>query len=185
MNKLRLVVTTLLTLTSVSYPIIWVLANGQTYILHYLLYVMVVLWAIRGLLQAKGIYRYFSFFMSILLCIVALTRTTSMMFWYPVLINMVMLIIFSSSLFTSQTIVERLARLTDPNLPPKGILYTRNVTKIWCLFFVFNGGITIVLILLKEYQYWAVYTGVISYILMALLMLTEWLIRQRVMKKNG
>ncbi|WP_301099376.1 hypothetical protein [Otariodibacter sp.] len=184
MNKFRQIVTILLTLTSVSYPIIWMLSDEQGNILHYLLYLMVVLWGLKGIFQ-KGIQQYFAFFMSVLLLIIAFTRTTSMMFWYPVLINMVMLIIFGSSLFTSQTMIERFARLTDPNLSLKGIRYTRKVTQIWCLFFVLNGGVTILLILLKEYRYWAVYTGMISYILMGLLMLAEWLVRQRVMRKNG
>jgi hypothetical protein len=45
------------------------------------------------------------------------------------------------SLLSGPSMIERLARLREPDLPPEAIRYTRRVTQAWCVFFVFNGGI--------------------------------------------
>ncbi len=47
-----------------------------------------------------------------------------------------MLALFSASLLQKQTLVERLARLQEPELPDSGVRYTRTVTKVWCGFFL-------------------------------------------------
>ena len=87
------------------------------------------------------------------------------------------------SLWTAMPLVERLARLREPNLPPEGIRYTRNVTHIWCSFFIVNGSIALLTVMKGDMQLWTLWNGMIAYILMGTLMATEWLIRQRVMKK--
>ena len=51
-----------------------------------------------------------------------------------------MLAVFGGSLFAKQTVIERLARLQHPDLPPEGVRHTRRVTQIWCAFFIFNGA---------------------------------------------
>src|SRR2546423_11913745 len=40
--------------------------------------------------------------------------------------------LFRSSLFRPPTVVERLARLRNPELPAAGVRYTRQVTQVWC-----------------------------------------------------
>ena len=57
------------------------------------------------------------------------------MYWYPVIVNALMLAVFGGSLFAKQTVIERLARLQHPDLPPEGVSHTRRVTQIWCGFF--------------------------------------------------
>src|SRR5574343_1260429 len=44
---------------------------------------------------------------------------------YPVLVSLAMLAVFSLSLFRGMPVVERLARLQEPGLPPEGVAYTR------------------------------------------------------------
>ena len=39
--------------------------------------------------------------------------------------------------------IERLARLREPDLPPAAIAYTRRVTQVWCVFFAVNGAIAL------------------------------------------
>ncbi len=41
------------------------------------------------------------------------------MYWYPVLVNLMMLAVFGGSLFAGQTVIEKLARLQQPDLPEK------------------------------------------------------------------
>jgi uncharacterized membrane protein len=76
----------------------------------------------------------------IVLCIASiLLKTHQLLLFYPVVVNIVMLTVFGGSLWTAMPLVERLARLHDPHLPPEGIQYTRRVTQVWCLFFIING----------------------------------------------
>lgn len=104
---------------------------------------------------------------------------------YPVLVSAVLLGVFGASLWRGPTVVERIARLTQPDLPPHGVAYTRQVTLVWCVFFVVNGGIAIATALWASDQTWALYNGLVSYVLMGALFAGEWLVRQRVMKRHG
>ncbi|MCL2645181.1 MAG: hypothetical protein FWD51_06960, partial [Betaproteobacteria bacterium] len=70
-----------------------------------------------------------------------LLRSSASLLYYPVLVSVMFLLAFAVSLFQSQTIIERLARRLDPELPPEGVRYTRKVTLAWCAFFVVNGSI--------------------------------------------
>lgn len=55
--------------------------------------------------------------------------------FYPVVVNICMLCVFAFSLKQPQSIIERLALLQEPELPPSGVAYTRKVTMVWCVFF--------------------------------------------------
>ncbi|MBB3295066.1 hypothetical protein FUT87_11285 [Mitsuaria sp. TWR114] len=104
---------------------------------------------------------------------------------YPVLVNAAMFAVFALSLWRGPTVIERLARLTDPELPPEAIRYTRRVTQVWCGFFVLNGLIALGTALWASERVWALYSGLIAYLLMGLLMGGEWLLRRRVRARMG
>jgi uncharacterized membrane protein len=99
--------------------------------------------------------------------------------YYPVLVNTVMLSIFAWSLFFPPTVIERLARLQQPDLPAKGVIYTRRVTQVWCGFFIINGSIAFITAVWASFELWSLYNGLIAYLLMALLFAGEYLIRIR------
>ncbi|WP_286037753.1 hypothetical protein [Enterobacter quasiroggenkampii] len=103
---------------------------------------------------------------------------------YPVVVNLVMLAVFGGSLWTAMPLVERLARLREPNLPPEGVRYTRKVTLVWCGFFVGNGTMALFTVLHGDMHLWTLWNGMVAYILMGMLMAAEWLVRQRVIKKE-
>jgi len=109
-------------------------------------------------------------------------NSASLLLWYPVLINLALLGLFVSSLYKGMPIVERLARLSEPDLPQAAIGYTRKVTWLWVGFFMINGGITTVLALWAPLSWWTLYSGLIAYLLMGLLFAGEWLVRRRVRK---
>jgi uncharacterized membrane protein len=102
-----------------------------------------------------------------------------------VLVNAVMLLIFAGSLFYPPSVVERLARLQQPDLTPQGIRYTRRVTQVWCGFFIINGSIALVTALWSSFEWWSLYNGLIAYLLMGLLFAGEYLIRRRTQKQDG
>lgn len=110
----------------------------------------------------------------------ALLDSPSLLRWYPVLISGFMLALFGSSLKYGPPIAERLARLSEPDLPAKAVVYTRHVTLAWSVFFLCNGLIAAALTLWAPLSWWTLYTGLIAYGLMGLLFAFEWLLRQKV-----
>ncbi|WP_151441912.1 hypothetical protein [Halomonas lysinitropha] len=98
---------------------------------------------------------------------------------YPVAVNAIMLAIFLASLFQGMPIVERLARLREPDLTAAGVRYTRRVTWAWCGFFIINGTIATWTVFHTDLAVWTLYNGVISYGLIGLMFGSEWLLRQR------
>lgn len=103
--------------------------------------------------------------------------------WYPVLISGMLLALFGLSLKFGPPLVERMARLSEPDLPAVAVRYTRQVTKVWVGFFLFNALVVVALNLWAPLSWWALYTGLISYGLIGLLFAAEWLVRQRVRAK--
>lgn len=121
----------------------------------------------------------------IVLCVAStLLKTHQLLLFYPVVVNLLMLLLFGGSLWTAMPLVERLARLRDPQLPPEGVRYTRRVTQVWCLFFILNGGIALFTALRGDMRLWTAWNGVIAYMLMGTLMAAEWLVRRRVIKRK-
>ncbi|HHS9822490.1 TPA: hypothetical protein ACTW7J_003937 [Klebsiella quasipneumoniae subsp. quasipneumoniae] len=119
------------------------------------------------------------------LCIASyLLKTHQLLLFYPVVVNSVMLAVFGGSLWSRMPIIERLARLREPDLPERAVRYTRRVTQIWCAFFIINGGIALFTALYGDLSLWTAWNGMISYLLMGTLMAGEWLVRQRVIKRD-
>ena len=116
----------------------------------------------------------------LLCCLCLLCRRADLLLYYPVLVSGSLLALFGWSLWQPMTLVERIARLQEPQLPPAAIRYTRQVTRIWCGFFIFNGAIAIATIWHGDLALWSLYNGLLSYLLMGTLMAGEWLVRQRV-----
>ena len=100
--------------------------------------------------------------------------------WYPALLNGLLLVLFGLSLKFGPPLIERLARLTEPDLPEVAVRYTRTVTQIWAWFFLLNGLVVVALNFWAPLSWWTLYTGLIAYGLMGLLFAGEWLVRQRV-----
>lgn len=184
MNKVRFVFSIFLGSVSAAYPLLW-LFSAQKYpvVLVIIPYLLALLWIIRAILQPNKGQRIFAAAMALLLTVIAFTRAVGTMYWYPVIISSAMLMVFGGSLFSRQSLIERLARLQTPDLSLKGVKYTRKVTQLWCVFFLFNIILTTALILTRQYAYWAIYTGIIAYIIMGVLMLGEWLVRKKVMEQ--
>lgn len=97
--------------------------------------------------------------------------------WYPVMMNVGMLSVFGYSLQQAQPLIERFARLRQPDIPESARPYLRRVTQAWCLFFMLNGGIATITILLGDLDIWALYNGLLAYIGIALMIVGEWIYR--------
>lgn len=117
------------------------------------------------------------------ICLAALDPVLMLRF-YPALVNAIFFAIFAASLIWPPSMIEKIARLTTPNLPEQGVRYTRTVTFVWCGFFVFNALVSVATTLWASMEVWALYNGLISYLLIAAIYSVEYLIRRRVRRKN-
>lgn len=98
---------------------------------------------------------------------------------YPVLMSVGACFIFASTLIKPPSMIERFARLAEPNLPESGVIWTRKVTIVWCVFFVINALIALWSVLFAPMKIWVIYNGFISYVLMGILLLGEFILRKR------
>ncbi|HEY2454380.1 MAG TPA: hypothetical protein VGI71_17515 [Scandinavium sp.] len=158
--------------------------------LHWLIPAMALLLLIRLFMVRKQVGPMRRVLQSVALAGIALCVASSvlkahqLLLFYPVVVNAVMLAVFGGSLWSAMPLVERLARLREPNLPPAGVRYTRQVTRVWCLFFIVNGLIALFTALHGDMRLWTAWNGVITYLLMGSLMAGEWLVRRRMMKRE-
>jgi uncharacterized membrane protein len=107
------------------------------------------------------------------------TNSEILLRFYPAAMSLGMLLLFSLSLKFPPSMIERFARLREPNLPLAGVQYTRRVTQVWCAFFVANGTVAAWTALYASRDAWAMYNGLIAYILMGALFAGESLLRRR------
>jgi uncharacterized membrane protein len=104
--------------------------------------------------------------------------------FYPIIINFSLLTAFAHSLRGPQSIVEQFARIQKSKLSDQEIRYTRNVTKIWIIFFGVNGSIATYTAIFRTTEEWAFYNGFFSYILCGLLFCGEKIFRSYYLRKN-
>lgn len=177
MKRLLTVVTIAL---SICYPFL-VYWGLQRYDAKLLLPILLILLAMRWfVIGARTERKVVLATLLAVMCIVFVWGNDLGLKFYPVMMNVGFLVLFGSSLFSSVTFVERLARIREPDLPPKAVIYTRKVTRAWSLFFLFNGTIAAITALWASDEIWMLYNGMIAYLLMGLLAGGEWIIRQRV-----
>jgi uncharacterized membrane protein len=105
------------------------------------------------------------------------------MLYYPVLVNMTLLAVFAWSLVSPPSVIERLARLREPELAPEGVVYTRRVTVAWMIFFAFNGAAAFYTAARTPLATWALYNGLVAYLLIGLMFCAELLVRSLVMRR--
>ncbi|MEI7431247.1 MAG: hypothetical protein WCL27_12395 [Betaproteobacteria bacterium] len=113
-----------------------------------------------------------------LAAVTALTNSETLLRFYPAAMSLGMLLLFGLSLIYPPSMVERFARIAEPDLPPQGVQYTRRVTQVWCVFFVANGTTAALTAVYASRETWALYNGLIAYLLMGALFAGEWIVRR-------
>ncbi|MCF8467623.1 MAG: hypothetical protein K9G33_09500 [Sneathiella sp.] len=103
---------------------------------------------------------------------------------YPVMISLSFAAVFGYSLFHPPSIIEKIARLREPELDAHAVQYTRKVTIAWVIFFISNAAISSWTALYASVETWTVYNGFISYILIGLMFGGELFLRQFVKQKK-
>jgi uncharacterized membrane protein len=103
----------------------------------------------------------------------------------PVLANLALLGSFAASLRGPVSLVERFARLQEPELPPGGPEYCRTVTKVWCWFFAANALASAALALWAPVSWWTLYTGLLAYLLVGMMFTIEFVVRKLKFRRFG
>ncbi|AXF15232.1 hypothetical protein PQQ88_06485 [Paraburkholderia caledonica] len=104
---------------------------------------------------------------------IVLTNSELLLRLYPSLVNLGLLIAFGATLVRGPSMIEKFARLGNPDLPPGAVRHTRRVTQVWCVFFLLNGAFSAYTALYWSRANWSLYNGAIAYVLIGVLLIAE------------
>jgi len=97
---------------------------------------------------------------------------------YPVLLSLAAAFVFGITLWRSPSLVEQFALATGEPWSPELQHYCRNVTLIWTVWLCLNAAVAAELALSGSDRAWALWTGLLSYGVSALLFAGEWTVRR-------
>ncbi len=95
----------------------------------------------------------------------------------PFVIQLMLMHFFGRTLFNGPTLVERFVRMEFPELPPGITEYCRQLTWLWTGFFAFNAVMCVILAFWAPNSWWAIYNGILIFVLTGLLMVGEYIWR--------
>ncbi|MCK4842073.1 MAG: hypothetical protein KAT04_09355 [Methylococcales bacterium] len=97
----------------------------------------------------------------------------------PVLIQLMLMYFFGRTLLEHKgpPFIESFVRLQFPDFEPGIVEYCRQLTIMWTLFFAFNAIICVILAVLGNDAWWAVFNGVAIYIMIGVLVAGEYIYR--------
>ena len=144
-----------------------------------------VLWAAAGILLLRLILKGFRGSALSVLFLIAMTAAAAAFSMsgsvlpaklYPV--SLALLALFGSSLTGERSIVQRIAELRVPEEERTDSFrrYCRRVTGAWCVFFVLNGSAALSTCFMSDAA-WALWNGLISYILIGCMFAGEFSLR--------
>jgi len=97
----------------------------------------------------------------------------------PVLIQLRLMYFFGRTLLKGKgpSFIESFVRLEFPEFPPGVSRYCRRLTILWTAFFGFNAIMCVLLVIWGSDVLWALYNGVFIYVMIAVLMVGEYIYR--------
>lgn len=104
--------------------------------------------------------------------------------FYPPIVNFSLFLIFFTSIFQEKTVIQKMALLMEPDADEAVMDYTRKVTYVWAVFTFLNFIVSAITVFASE-KIWAVYNGCISYILVGLVFIIEYIVRGIFKRKHG
>ena len=121
----------------------------------------------------------------ITLMVILLFHFTQIYFvkFYPVAANLTAFLVFFISSFSKETVIQKFAKKLEGGvLDDFTRTYTRNLTYVWCVITFLNLAISIVTVFLPE-KWWALYNGCISYFVIGMVFVVEYIVRVVLRKK--
>jgi len=108
-----------------------------------------------------------------------LSQTAATLFLLPpVLINLVLALIFGSTLLPGATpLITQFAQIMKGDLDAKALSYSRQVTIAWVLFFILMSVEALLLALYASPFIWSLFTNFLNYLFLLLFFLVEYRLR--------
>ena len=96
----------------------------------------------------------------------------------PLVVSMFLIWLFGRSLMPGRVaLISQLANAYHGELPPSLALYTRRLTMVWTVYFTLFGLSVFYLGFISSESGWSFYINLCNYMIIALLMVGEYLIR--------
>jgi uncharacterized membrane protein len=97
----------------------------------------------------------------------------------PVVINIALAVWFGSTLRAGgEPIISRFARMERGELEPDLVAYSRRLTVMWTVFFVFMAALSAALAMFGTAEAWSLFTNGINYILITAIFVGEYVYRR-------
>jgi uncharacterized membrane protein len=162
----------------IAYPFLSAYLVGQGFSsLELLVFAALTVW--RGLKLEMLALRISALLLAALLLAGAYFANTYFIWLIPSFVYLWLTALFGHTLWSPPSLCERLVRLQYPEFIPGIAEYLREVTWAWTLFFAVNGVVCTLLPVLVGQRAWAIYTGMLVYVLMGCLFAGEWIYRHR------
>jgi len=107
-----------------------------------------------------------------------------LLLYYPAFVNFTLFIVFANSLRNEEPVLLRIVRSRGYAISDHTPKYLFWLTAVWAIFFMLNGSVSIWTSTLSL-QGWTLYNGLISYFIVAILGVGEWLFRRYYKKRVG
>jgi uncharacterized membrane protein len=105
----------------------------------------------------------------------------SMLHTPPIAINLILGVLFASTLFPGRTpLVSRFARMEHGGILDEPTRrYTRRITQLWVVVFIFMAIQSWLLAVLASHQVWSLFTNFINYLIVLMVFVVEYQVRIR------
>lgn len=96
---------------------------------------------------------------------------------YPILANSFVFLIFFTSLFQKETVIQKIAKKCEgKELDKFTRTYTKNLTYVWTVFLAINVFLAIATAFMSD-KIWMWYNGCVSYLLLGIFFAVEYIVR--------
>jgi len=123
---------------------------------------------------AKRLSDAFMAVLAIVFCLAVMLFDSALLLkFYPVMMNVGMGLLFLVSLNDSQSLIERFARAGGKTPPEQAKGYLRGLSLTWGVLLLLNGAVSAYTAWFTSLSTWALYNGMIAYMLIACFVLLE------------
>jgi uncharacterized membrane protein len=116
--------------------------------------------------------------------VTAVSGNQSLLLWYPALVNLSLCAVFALSLRQDQSILLRWVRARNIRISVYAPAYLNRLTAVWSVFFFLNG-VAAVLTSMISMKAWALYNGLVAYLLVGALIGGELFFRAWYKRSKG
>ncbi len=176
----------LVLLASISYPFLvhYLVVTEQYLFAGVYVIALLLMIALQNFLQNYKWLAIGLLLLSLLIGAVLIYKTQLVVFLPPVLIPLALAYVFGKTLMSGQTafITSIAQKIRTTPLVEKEKKYTRFVTYMWVLFFLFLSIESMLVAFFYDMETWSYITNFLNYILVVLFVMFEYLLRRMVLQ---